>query len=150
MTKHEITLPKGYECKDGLCLDKDVSFDFEIPELKPQIRNIPQARINGIETNQLMETITPQKENIIEKLIKVVPSYQPNFVCKDDKCSIKKNPNYNQRITGKCSKCGQFTKQGQTVCHWCKNNEIEEIEEEELDNLGIPMPDISEENLEAD
>ena len=141
MVKTAINLPVGFECKDGTCLEKPISFDLELPEIKPLVRTIPQATIGN--NNQTLEnqTIIPEiKEKIVEKEIKVVPSWMPNYICKGPNCNTKKNPAYTSAPKGKCSNCGQFTKEAFGTCIWCQSKEIEQLDDDELNSLGIPSP----------
>lgn len=73
------------------------------------------------------------------KVITKIPSYIPNYKCKN--CGNNhKNKDYSVRPKFKCSKCGQFSPDGE-LCAWCKSKEFDEIDEEELDDLGIPEPE---------
>jgi hypothetical protein len=149
LAKTEIKLPVGFECKDGTCLEKPLEFEVDIPEVKPLVKVKPDAiiknqKIQSMENNEIPEI----KEKIVEKVTKVVPSWQPNFICKGPNCNTKKNPAYAQRPNGKCSNCGQFTKESFGTCIWCNSKEIEELDPEELDNLGIPTPEQNEPDLE--
>lgn len=153
MVKTAIKLPAGFECDDGTCLEKPISFKVDIPEISPSVRMIPNAQVgeNATGTNQVM---AKQEEKPIEKTIevvkKVVPSWQPNFICKGPNCNTKKNPAYSQRPKGKCSNCGQFSKEAFGSCIWCDNKEFEELDEEELDNLGVPRVEEKEPDLDQE
>ena len=92
--------------------------------------------------------ILEQKPKVIEKeVIKtVIEDFKPGYECPDGDCEIgiHKNKNYSKRVKGKCTNCDQFTKQEKGKCPWCKKEEIEPIEKEELEDLGIEMPIIDE------
>ena len=48
----------------------------------------------------------------------------------------------------KCTNCDQFTKNDKGTCPWCKSTEIEELDPETLDELGIDTPPEIEHNHE--
>ena len=148
MPKIDLIIPKGTKCKNGVC-EQDLEIEgLEIPEVSPTIKRVPEVQIKGMEkpNSEIPEIKTEVKE--IEKIIKVVPSWQPNYICKGPNCNTKKNPDYAQRPKGKCSNCGQFTKEAFGTCIWCQGKEIEELDSEELDNLGIPTPENNKEDTE--
>ncbi len=94
-------------------------------------------------TQQILEK--PEiKEKIVEKT--VIEDFKPNYECPNGDCDVgvHKNKNYKKRPKGKCENCGQFTKHEKGVCPWCKGNEIEEVNPEDLDELGIMAPQIDE------
>ncbi len=95
------------------------------------IDDSPQAQEN-IELRQQVEQL--QKE---PKMQAFVPSYQ----CKNGSCGQNHtNPRYTTRPKGKCRNCEQFSGNKEGECSWCKQNEIEEIDKDELENLGIELP----------
>lgn len=78
----------------------------------------------------------------VEELKKIpkVQSFVPGLRCND--CNeVHPNPNYKQRPKGKCNNCGQFSSKKEGKCPWCKQDEIEEIDKDELENLGISLPE---------
>lgn len=150
MVKTQIKLPEGFECDDGTCLEKPISFKVDIPEVQPVIKRVPEAQIGERQTQVMQEKPQEAKAEPQKEVQKVVPSWQPNYICKGPNCNTKKNPNYQARPKGKCSKCGQFTKEAFGTCIWCNNNEIDEVSEDELDDLGVPRPEESEEMQEVD
>lgn len=137
----EVNLPKDFECKDGTCLEKPISFDLELPDVKPLLKIKPDATIKGFETKSIeLPELKPIEKEIIKE-VKVVPSWMPNYICKGPNCNTKKNPAYTSAPKGKCSNCGQFTKEAFGTCIWCQSKEIEQLDEDELNNLGIPTPE---------
>ena len=147
MAKLDLTIPKGYKCKNGVC-EQELELEIDVPEIKPLVQRVPEIEIKG---NQ--STIQEVKEpKIIEKEVikevKVVPSWQPNYICKGPNCNTKKNPSYSSRPKGVCSNCGQFTKEAFGTCIWCQSKDIEEIDEDKLNDLGIPTPENNKEDTE--
>jgi len=121
------------------CKEK-VTFDLE-KEIKVKQ---PQALENQ-STEQSQQLLEKPKPEVIEKeVIKtVIEDFKPNYECPDGNCDIgvHKNKNYSKRVKGKCSNCDQFTKHDKGTCPWCKKNDtIEQIDSEELDELGIESP----------
>jgi hypothetical protein len=149
MPKIDLIIPKGTKCKNGIC-EQDIEIEnLEIPEINPTIKRIPEIQFKNMDNGHVENNNTVEK--IIEKIIKVTPSYQPNYVCKGAKCKTLPNPNYTARVKGKCANCGQFTKETFGTCIYCGNTEIDEISEDELNNLGIPTPaDNIEDSQESD
>jgi hypothetical protein len=145
-----IKIPKGTKCKNGTCeQDLELDTEIEIPELKPQIQVNPSAEmsltdqipaINGQVMAPAVAAAPEPKEKIIEKA--VPPSYQPNYKCKDGKCGQNHaNPNYTTMIQGKCDNCGQYGPDAAGPCFWCKEGNFEEVDPEELEELGIQAPE---------
>ena len=151
MVKHEVTIPKGYKCKNGVCAPEEMELELEIPEINPIITRIPELEIKGRGNNQQM-TVQETKPQVIEKEIvkeiKVVPSWQPEYICKGPNCNTKKNPNYTVRAKGICNNCGQFSKEAFGTCIWCKSKDLEEVDEDKMDELGIPTPENNKEDTE--
>ena len=70
-----------------------------------------------------------------------MPSFIPSFQCKDGTCGQNhSNPRYTTRPKGKCRNCEQFSGSKEGKCSWCKQDEIEEIDKDELIDLGIELP----------
>lgn len=150
MAKVEVIVPKGFKCKNGICTTEELELELDVPEIKPIINRVPEIEIKGNnQIQQLQEIKAPEIKEIIKET-KVVPSWQPNFICKGPNCNIKENPAYAQRPKGVCSNCGQFTKENFGTCIWCKSKDIEELDQDKLNDLGIPFPENKEDLEEAD
>ena len=145
MAKLDLTIPKGYKCKNGVC-EQDLELEIDVPEIKPLVSRIPEVEIKGL--NQVVESKPQIIEKEIERLVKVVPSWQPNFICKGPNCNTKKNPAYTSRPRGVCANCGQFTKEAFGTCIWCESKDIEELDIDKLNDLGIPTPENNKEDTE--
>ena len=88
-----------------------------------------------IELNQLRAELEQFKK--IPKMASYIPAYN----CSSGDCGqIHKNPNYKFRPKGKCRNCDQFSKNPSGQCAWCKQNEVEEIDKNQLEDLEIPLP----------
>ena len=113
--------------------------EMEIEYTEPKL---PKASTTISETSSPTTTVLVQQEKpaaTIEKVIDKVPSHIPAYKCKN--CGDNhKNTNYTQRPKGKCTNCGQFAKDEKGSCPWC-NQEVEPIDENELEDLGIPSPE---------
>ena len=145
MAKLDLTIPKGYKCKNGVC-EQDLELEIDVPEIKPIVSRLAEVEIKGF--NQALESKPQIVEKEIEKIVKVVPSWQPNFICKGPNCNTKKNPAYTSRPRGVCANCGQFTKEAFGTCIWCESKDIEELDNEKLNDLGIPTPESNKEDTE--
>lgn len=124
---------------------KDHSVEFDVENLDLKKVEIPQARNVRIEQPQQ----TVQLEKPVEKIKEVlkVPSYIPKYKCKN--CSENhKNKDYKKMPKARCTNCGQFDADGSGSCPWCGNSDFEELEKEDLVDLGIPEPE--EHNHEED
>jgi len=123
-------------CKEKVVIDID----------KLEVKTPKTLENSTTETQtQLLEQKPPE---VIEKeIIKtVIEDFKPGYECPDGNCEIgvHKNKNYSKIVKGKCTNCDQFTKHDKGTCPWCKKDEIEPIEKEELEDLGIEMPNIEE------
>ena len=76
------------------------------------------------------------------KKIPKLQSFIPNYKCKDGTCGqIHENPRYTNRPKGKCNNCDQFSSIKEGKCSWCKEEDsIDEIDKDDLENLGIRLP----------
>ncbi len=121
---------------------KEFDSQHDLENLEPKIIKGEIKTIEG-STNQVLET--PKPEIKIETKT-VIEDFKPGYECPDGNCEIKVHPNknYSKRVKGKCSNCDQFTKNEKGKCPWCKKDEIEEIDTETLEELGIEMPLIDE------
>jgi len=89
------------------------------------------------------QTQLNQLQTEIEQLQKEpkMQSFVPAFRCKDGTCNqIHSNPRFTKLPRGKCRNCEQFSGSKEGKCSWCKENEIEEIDKDELTDLGIELP----------
>ena len=122
-------------CKKEIAIDID---KLEMKQQKPKEVENPSSE---------QATVLEQKPKIIEKeVVKVVaPSDQPFIDCKDCK-SLHKNPNYKHKPNKRCAndKCGQLNKEDSKGCKNCGSAEFEEelLTDEELDEIGVPNPEM--------
>lgn len=135
------------------CVNCEKDTPFKVPLDKITKEDTPPAITAQITTSgttqQLMQPNIVEK--VIEKPVEVAPEYMPAFRCKNGNCDIgiHRNQNYKKRPKGKCKNCNQFSGHKDGDCPWCKDEdgkrgEIEELDEDELDDLGIPNPAVSE------
>lgn len=117
------------------------SFDLD----KLDIKTPTSPLINAVATGNPQQLLEP-KEIIkeVEKITKVSPSDEPFFSCANGNCSkgLHKNPNYSKAPNKKCKNCDSLN--GNKKCKNCGNSDEEEFEEldnNELENLGIPLPE---------
>jgi len=94
----------------------------------------PEAQEN-IELRQQIEQLENEPK---------APSFIPGLRCTDGNCEqIHENPRYTTRPKGKCSNCDQFSANKEGKCSWCNEKDsIEEIDKDDLENLGIRLPSI--------
>lgn len=91
-----------------------------------------------------VQTEVIEEPKVIEKIKEVLPSNIPAFKCKDGNCGrTHKNPNYKHAPKAKCTNCGQFTTDPNSECPWCDNKDFEEVSDEDLENMNIPIPEHS-------
>lgn len=120
---------------------KDHPVELDIDNLDIKAFEIPKVNNVRIE-NQLTTPPTGQQTTqVIEKVKEVtkIPSYIPKYKCKNCK-ENHKNKDYTQKPKFKCSNCGQFSLNSDS-CIWCDGKEFDELEEDELKELGIEEPD---------
>jgi len=69
----------------------------------------------------------------------VMPSYVPRFKCGSSGCNVvHPNPNFNGVLPkAKCENCGQFARDKDTACPWCMSMDMEELDADELRDLGV-------------
>lgn len=116
---------------------KDHPVEIDIDNLDIKKVEIPQVRNPRVESQQMTQQIEKPVEKIKEVL--KVPSYIPKYKCKNCK-ENHKNKEYRQAPKFKCSNCGQFSPNDDS-CIWCDGNDFDEIDEDELQDLGIDSPE---------
>jgi len=85
-----------------------------------------------------------QLQNEFEQLKKIpkMPSTVPRYLCEDGNCdTVHPNSRYNKRPKGKCNNCDQLNPHKEGKCLWCNQDEVESIDSEDLENMGIRLPD---------
>ena len=121
---------------------KDHEAEFDLDKLDIKKVEVPELRNTRLESVQIEK---PQ-EKIVEKI--KIPSNIPKYKCKN--CNKNhKNPDYHKKPQYKCSNCGQFSTTDDE-CIWCNNKEFDEIDEDELKELGIDEPDEEEHDHEGE
>lgn len=81
MPKIDLVIPKGTKCKNGVC-EQDIEIEnLEIPEILPTVKRIPEIQIKQNEKAPAPQTEKTEVKTI-ETIQKVVPSWQPSFICK--------------------------------------------------------------------
>lgn len=125
-------------CKKGITLDMD---ELKVLEMaKPADNATVQTN-----TNQVMEK--PKEPEIKTEIKTVTPKDEPFFACANGNCGDKvhRNENYSKKPNKKCKNCDSLN--GNKICKNCGNideEEFTELEDEDLKELGIPMPGIDE------
>jgi len=119
------------------CKEK-VSIDIDKLEVKTP-KTLGNASAEG--QQQVLET-KPPKPEVITETKTVIEDFKPNYECPNGDCDIgvHKNKNYKKKPKGKCTNCDQFTKHAKGTCPWCKGTELEEMDDETLEELGIIDP----------
>ena len=126
----ETTCP-GCKNKHEVELDVD-NLDIKQIEM-PQVNN---ARVET-SRQQTVQEVKPVEK--IKEVVKV-PSYIPKYKCKN--CdSNHKNKDYSKMPKARCTNCGQFSPDGIGNCPWCENDEFEDLDKDDLKDLGIPEPE---------
>jgi hypothetical protein len=119
---------------------KDHTASFNLDKLDIKTPASELTNVTATETSQVLEK-KPEPEPTPEPII-VSPSDVPFFPCKDGNCGeIHENPNYSKAPNKKCKNCD--TLNGIKKCKNCKNSDPEEFDEldnEELIEMGIPIP----------
>lgn len=84
-----------------------------------------------------LNNMNPENESKV-----VLQSHIPGFRCSELECKeVHPNPNYKNRITARCSRCGQFAKNNIGPCPWCNYlNTLQLVNEDWLDRIGVPKP----------
>lgn len=121
------------------CKEK-VSFDFDNIEMK-QPKTLENSSADA--PQQLLEKPIEKSEPEI-KIETVAPKDEPFFECKNGNCGegLHRNKNYSKAPNQKCKNCDSLN--GSTKCKNCGNKDPEEFEELEIDELkelGIPIPE---------
>jgi len=88
--------------------------------------------------NQLNQALTELEQ--LKKIPKI-PSTMPRYVCENGDCDkIHPNDRYTNRPKGKCNNCDQLNPHKEGKCIWCNEDEVESIDSEDLEGMGIRLP----------
>lgn len=111
---------------------------------------IPTAQLEGI-VERALEKKLPKKEIEAPEVKKpkaevVAPNFMPRFRCPDGNCEIgnHKNKNYKSKPAKKCTNCDQFAPKTAKKCLWCDKEDFDDLDDDDLEGLGIPLPSIAE------
>lgn len=118
--------------------------EIDIDNLDIKKVEMPQVRNARVEQAQVTQQILKPEPEI--KTITKIPSYIPKYKCKNCK-ENHKNKDYRQAPKYKCDNCGQFSPTSDS-CIWCNGKEFEELEEDELRDLGLDIPEEEEHDHE--
>ncbi|MEE9215750.1 MAG: hypothetical protein V3U54_13425 [Thermodesulfobacteriota bacterium] len=127
----------------GDCPNCKKPISFDVDKLDPKSVKVPElenASVTGQQTQQIEKP--PEIKEPKPKPKTVIENFKPNHECPDGNCDIgiHKNTNYTKIVKGQCENCKQFTRYDTGTCPWCKKDEIEPVDPEELDDLGIAKP----------
>ena len=126
------------------CPHCDKEFELESDLDKIEMTTPKQADTSSSATTQILEQkVNEQKTETPKKEIQhVIPSHIPGYSCADGSCTqAHKNKNYKKMPVAKCENCGQFTASKDKECPWCKSKDFEDLDQEELIDLGLPVPE---------
>lgn len=119
----------------GCGKDHPVAIDIDKLEIK-------QPDISLKNVNTATEQTTVQVEPIKEpepKLVRIPAKDEPFYECKD--CNKPhENKHYTERPNQKCTNCDSLNGSSRKACKTCGNKEFEELDEDKLNDLGIPIP----------
>ena len=88
--------------------------------------------------NQLNQALTELEQ---QKKIPKMPSTMPRYLCEDGNCdTIHPNSRYTKRPKGKCNNCDQLNPHKEGKCLWCNQDEVESIDSDDLEDMGIRLP----------
>lgn len=125
----------------GDCPNCKKPIAFDVDKLDPKavkVEELQNTSVSGQRTQQIEKPQEPPKP----KIETVIEDFKPNYECPNGNCDVgvHKNKNFKKRPKGKCKNCEQFSKHDSGTCPWCKKDEIEPLDPEELDDLGIVKP----------
>lgn len=127
--------------KDVTCPHCEKEFPVTIKQKPPSVEITEEA------TKEIKEKIVEVPKIEIKEVVKV-PSHIPKIKCKDCK-GTHENPNYSKRPHFKCTNCNSLNPGPE--CLTCnKSEEMEELTNEDLDDLGIPEPKENQHNHESE
>jgi len=120
-------------CKEKVTIDID-----KLQVTTP--KTLENASAEGV--TQVLET-KPVEPEIKEVIKTISPSDKPFFVCANGNCGegVHRNENYSKKPNKKCKNCDSLN--GEKKCTNCGNkdeDEFDDLNDEELKELGIPLP----------
>jgi len=126
----------------GDCPNCKKPIAFDVDKLDPKAIKVDELQNPGIAAQQTQLLEKPAEKPPKEITKTVIEDFKPNYECPNGNCDVgvHKNKNFKKRPKGKCTNCNQFAKHDSGTCPWCKKEEIEPIDSDELDDLGISKP----------
>ena len=124
-----------------VCTDCKKEHDVEInlDDITIEKLKIPQVTNATVQTEPQTNTEQPKPKTKIKKEFSV-PSHIPKYQCKDGSCGRNHdNKGYKNPPNQVCENCGQFNYNSKE-CPFCGKDEMKEVDIEELEELGIPIP----------
>lgn len=107
-----------------------------------------KANKSSVQQQTQLEQKEPEKQppkEVIKEVVKL-PNTIPGHKCKDGNCGrVHPNKNYSRAPKYTCQNCGQFSDNNED-CIWCNSKDFEEIEKEDLEDMGIRLPKQTEED----
>ncbi len=119
---------------------KDITLDSEKMKVTNQPLTVDTATAQSQQIITTEVKAEPEIKEVIKEVVKI-PSHIPKFKCKNGDCGkMHENEDYTSKITAKCENCGQFTANTSDPCPFCNKTDYEDLDEDELNDLGIPQP----------
>ena len=104
----------------------------EEPKLLPRTKSKIKEIIEEEDEND--EKLAPEIE-----IKKVPPRDEPYFHCATCK-ENEENENYTERPRKRCTNCDSLNGESRKGCKNCNNDEFEEVSEDDLEEMEIPVP----------
>ena len=124
--------------ENGLNNDGEATPEPIIKEVIKEIK-VPVEKIVNVPVEKIIKVPQPyQVEKRVEVPKVIPPEHLPAYTCSQG-CNHT-NKNYKKRVRSKCSNCDQFNKLASGSCAWCGSTDLDPIDKEELQQLGIPLP----------
>lgn len=128
--------------------------NVEIERKPAHVKLTEEQQFTEIETlvSKEIEKRIPKKEKEEKPEVKVekdiqYPSWMPAEYCPDGNCSlggVHPNKNYKRKAEKKCKNCDQFAPKVAKKCAWCGENDFDDMDDEDLENMGINLPTLEE------
>ena len=116
----------------------------EVHDHAPPTSELEAMVENAIKKREAAKPEAPKQEKPKTKIAAHIPKYR----CKDcDK--LHDNPDFEGMAKGKCDTCGGiFTKKSKGKCPYCKDGEIEALDESDIESMGLYTEEMEEEEHE--
>lgn len=133
-TEYIVKEGRNVDLAPVMAILKDLEEKVRAPKSKKEKEDVDADGDTGKKNSTISNEIT-------------YPSYMPGEYCASGDCAlggVHPNKNYKRKAQKKCKNCDQFAPDGAPRCAWCGKDNFSEMDDEDLEIIGIKLPKVAE------